>query len=486
MKIRKIISLCLCVVLLFSMISCSQQSSEETFDVDFVEMGKSDGINFEGRKFKYLFDPVMNWAVTASNDSFLGYAYETTLADAAMKRVKDLEKNFNCELEIEVRSGVHDYVEAPILSGAYVADIISGISDMIGDNCRLGTYVGMRDLSDIIDVEDSFKWGKGPFLETMYYKDDLYGLVPAAWPELTHINFGYPIVFNGNLFSAYGIADPREYVENKVWTWDKFEEVVASAYITEGAEIKHYGFLGNSRIISEMYMYSNGSATVTLDAEGNPYFSLYDDRGMKAMDRCIQFYNVTCKDYIARHTSGYNHDEIAKAFCNEDALMGAVYTGYIYGRDAIVAQEVYDFGILSWPHGPDVEPGYAYGVIENIYSAVAIPVTTPEPTYTAIILNALYEPLEGFETREAVQEYMSHNYFFDERDADVFFKMYDNCIYNYFHWFNAHELIDYLNSGSAIEYISKKETSLNELYEKNVVSIIEAMVSMHGTYKAHD
>ncbi len=485
MKIHRILSLLFCVMILASAISCSQ--TEENFDLDYNSLSDGNKVDYEGRKFKYLFDPVMNWAVTASSDSFLGYSYNTNFADAAIKRVKDMESKYNCVFTVETRSGVHEYIKAPILSGAYVADIVSGISDMIGDNCRLGTFVGISELSDYINLEDTYKWGESPFLETMYYKDDLYGLVPAAWPELTHINFGYPIVFNGTIFGTYGISDPREYIENKEWTWDKFEEVVKSAHIQEGTEIIHYGFMGASSVISEMYLFSNGASVISLDAEGNPYFSAYDPNGIKAMDACIRFYNETCKDYISkRSATTLGHDEMARTFASGEASMAAIYTGYIYGRDAIVAQELYDFGILSWPHGPDVEPGYTFGVIENIYSAVAIPVTSPEPTYTAFLLNELYEPLEGYEDRQAVQEYMTHNYFFDERDASVFFAMYDNCIYNYYHWFGAGELVNYIGFNSATEYAQQHGEALETSFGNNVVPIIEAMVSMHGTYKGHD
>ena len=137
--------------------------------------------------------------------------------------------------------------------------------------------------------------------------------------------------------------------------------------------------------------------------------------------------------------------------------MAAIYTGYIYGRDAIVAQELYDFGILSWPHGPDVEPGYTFGVIENIYSAVAIPITSPEPTYTAFLLNALYEPLEGYENRQTVQEYMTHNYFFDERDARVLANMLENTEYGFF----------LEGARGVIESVTETDTSLTSLLESN-------------------
>ena len=484
MNLQKIIAIIFCLVIIFLAASCASQQ-DERFDVEFSSE-PSGNLDFEGMSFKYLFDPVMNWAVSASNDSFLGYAYNTNLYDAAVKRVKDVENRYNCKIIVESRSGLHEYVKAPVVSGVYVADVVSGISDMIGDNCRMGLYVGINGLNGIIDVTDKEKWGESPFLETMFFNGELYGLVPAAWPELTQLNFGYPVVFNSTIFATNGLTDPREYVESKSWDWGKFEETVNAAHVQEGGTVKHYGFMAASGVLTEMFMFSNGSTVVSLDSDGNPYFSMYDQRAARAMDECIYFYKTACKEAISRTALQYNHDEIAKGFCREEASMAAIYTGYIYGRDAIVAQEIYDFGILPWPHGPDVADDFVFGVIENIYSAFAMPLTTHEPTYTAVILNDIYEPLDGYETRDVVREYMTHNYFFDKRDADVFFAMYDNCTYNYFHWFNAGELNRYLGKGSSVEFISSNNDSMNECFEQYALQIVESMISIYDTYNGYD
>ena len=483
MKIRRIVAAIFCAAVLFTAVSCAG-AGEETFDLDLATYETNEA-DFDGQKLKYMFDPVMNWAVSASNDSFLGYTYNTVLADAAIKRVKDLEQNHNCTLIIESRTGLHEYVKAPVYSGVYVADIVSGISDMIGDNCRAGLYVGMSEVSDIIDITDSSKWGELPFLETMFYNNDLYGLVPAAWPELTQINFGYPIVFNGAIFAANGLGDPREYVETKSWNWNNFSDLVEAAHLQEGGTVKHYGFMASSSVLTEMFLFSNGAAPISIDADGNPYFSMYDKQGMSAIEASINFYQTFKDTCLHKNALRYNHDEIAQGFCREEAAMAAVYTGYIYGRDAIIAQKIYDFGILPFPHGPDVPDDYVYGVIENIYSAFAMPLTTTNPRNTAMIINDLYAPLDGFETRETVQEYMTYNYFFDERDADVFFKMYDNCVYNYFHWTNAGVMNNFLAQKSAVEFVSANESALNEMMERDCFPIVESIISIYGEYHAY-
>ena len=112
MKIRRIVAAIFCAAVLFTAVSCAG-AGEETFDLDLATYETNEA-DFDGQKLKYMFDPVMNWAVSASNDSFLGYTYNTVLADAAIKRVKDLEQNHNCTLIIESRTGLHEYVKAPV------------------------------------------------------------------------------------------------------------------------------------------------------------------------------------------------------------------------------------------------------------------------------------------------------------------------------------------------------------------------------------
>jgi hypothetical protein len=50
---------------------------------------------------------------------------------------------------------------------------------------------------------------------------------------------------------------------------------------------------------------------------------------------------------------------------------------------------------------------------------------------SAILLNAIYEPLPGYETEEDVISYFRRFYFFDDRDVENFVNMYNTVLYNY-------------------------------------------------------
>ena len=132
---KRFLILIFSLVMFAAAVSCSQPTNE-SFDLDFVSMLDTSGTDLEGMKVKYLFDTTINWATAAAPDTYLGYSFDTTLADAAMKRVSDIENEMNFKLDIENRTGVFEYVKAPIMSGVYVADIASSISDMWGDYCQ--------------------------------------------------------------------------------------------------------------------------------------------------------------------------------------------------------------------------------------------------------------------------------------------------------------------------------------------------------------
>ena len=50
---------------------------------------------------------------------------------------------------------------------------------------------------------------------------------------------------------------------------------------------------------------------------------------------------------------------------------------------------------------------------------------------SATVLNAIYEPLPGYENEEDVVEYLRKQYFFDDRDVYNFVDMYKTVLYNY-------------------------------------------------------
>ena len=68
---------------------------------------------------------------------------------------------------------------------------------------------------------------------------------------------------------------------------------------------------------------------------------------------------------------------------------------------------------------------------------------------------------------------------------DVFFRMYDNCVYNYFHWTNAGLLNNFLGQHSSVEFVSANETSINELIVDYCIPIVDSILNIYGEYNAY-
>ena len=140
-------------------------TEEEVFDVDFVM--NSDKIDLEGVSIVYEIG-LTDSALAVPN--CLGYELDTTFGDLAVKRLKDIQSDYNCVINTKyVNNGVscRAFV-ATSASGVFMCDVISGTSDMWADVARIGMVIGMTELEKYIDFRNEEKWGYRNMLEVVY------------------------------------------------------------------------------------------------------------------------------------------------------------------------------------------------------------------------------------------------------------------------------------------------------------------------------
>ncbi|MBQ4627891.1 MAG: hypothetical protein IJB44_02305, partial [Clostridia bacterium] len=389
---KKIAKILLLAMLISVFASACGSAEPEVFDMDFVkEAGK---IDLEGIEIVYeigLTDAALAY------DNCLGYELDTQFGDLAVQRLKDVQENLNCVVKTNyVNNGVscRNFV-ACSASGTFMCDVISGTSDMWADVARIGMVIGMSELEDYIDFRNEAKWGYRNMLEVVYYEDDLYGLVPLLWPEVS-VSYGSPLVVNEHLISSLGVTDPRDYLENGEWTWEKFREVLELYYVKEGSEVKHYALTCSDSVFGGMFILSNGSHYAEKAENGEYIPGFFTARAMKAMDEGIDIFHGTLGETIDKKT------DAVEAILGGTTVMSAVHSHQIIGLDSRIAKEMEDFGILSWPTGPDVEPGYSFGSHNNIARCFAFSRVSKHPDVAATIINAIYEPFEGYETLDSI------------------------------------------------------------------------------------
>ena len=471
-KAVKFILLACFVVGIFS--ACGAQTAEE-FNSDFMT-NEGGAVDLGGMKIKYTVALDSTNGV-ATQENVLGYPYNTNFSDLALQRIRDVETQYNMTLEMNHDDSFADKFKMASAAATALTDALLSPSLNFFSWAKAGFLVGISTLSDYIDYTDSDKWGSPNILESAFYKDDLYGLTPAAWPEQNYTSFGYPLVANVDMILSTGAGDPREFVENKQWTWDQFHHEIEICTIQEGGETKQYGMVTSYPYMAQMIILSNGVHFLDIDANGEPYCGYYTDAGRRAIEEVINLWRGDYK-YTISPKEGYLSEVVTENFVNGDGVYAFLPTHFIFGVYGEVAMKLDNFAILPTPTGPDVDPGYVASCYHTMSYNISFSAMSDNVEAAAIVLNAIYEPLPGYETREEIKDYMMRNYFFDTRDADAFFDLFENCTYNYDYTtnFESRRIPEYIctTNKTGTQVLEEQESVIANIMEEYIKPTIEA------------
>ncbi|MBQ6053568.1 MAG: extracellular solute-binding protein [Clostridia bacterium] len=468
-KTAKLISV---IIVISVFLSACQGAQPEVFDVDFAM--PDGGTDLEGVTVIYQMG-----IVDALSDKpiCLGYIMDTPLGDAAVQRIKDIQTNLNCVLDIRYAYGGNNSSSfiSSSASGLYLCDAAMGISDMWAEIARIGMLIGMTELEEYLDFRNEAKWGYRNMLEVIYYEDDLYGVAPMLWPEIA-VTYDSPIVVNETMISSLGETDPRDYLENLQWNWDTFEECLDRYYVQEGAEIKNYSLTVGLGNFAAMFVLSNGSKFAEKDASGKYIPGFFTPNAITAMERALNIINGPVSHTIDTVTN------VADALVGGTTVLGSLSSESIVGSNGRISKEMDNFGIVSWPYGPDVDPGYVAGRHHNIERCISFSRMSPHPDAAATVVDALYEPLGGYNDLDSLLDYMSKNYFYDRRDAEVYYNMYFNSCYSYFHYSGMLGYMqDWITSNKSItEYIESTTDMITSRIDEYVLPSMRGIDAVWG------
>ena len=267
-RLIRITSMLIVIVLVFS--ACQAAAPETVPEYEF-EVAEGDLGGFKA---------VFGWSGT-EGESVLGFVADTANADIALQRKKDVEKDLNCSIEIFYDpDNIIGMLRGGVMSGAQPFDIMEGDGYHLVSDVRAGYLTGLKEL---IDYQNTDKWGTPNMLQSMLWNDNLYGVVPFAWPELVYRTPGHLLAVNEDLITALAQPDPREYVENDQWTWDLFEDKLEEyTFNNNGTQV--YALRCHLAYFSINFFLSSGVALSTID-HGKVVCGLYTDIGREAMQR---------------------------------------------------------------------------------------------------------------------------------------------------------------------------------------------------------
>lgn len=422
LKNVKRVRLVSCLILSIMLIAaCGSSEPDEVFEGTYDS--ESNGASFGGYEMVYKYGGNQDQV----GDGCIGYEFGTELDDAARKRVADLENNRNCKILYQTDINAYSNFIAATTSGVYYCDAVWEHSGAITDMAKIGGVQGITPIGTI-DYTDFDKWGTTRVLESLYYKDDLYGVLPSLWPEKADNFMNCVLVVNEDLIARLGVEDPREYIDTGEWNWKKFESVLPVYYNEEGGEVKHYAMDGAGGYFSQMMVLSDGGKLAYRNSAGEYEPSCFTDTYLMAMTEAVRIY----KGEYAYTIREVDPNIFIMDYCNGDAVLATMSSRYIIGSNGTVCKNMDNFGILSFPLGPNAPEGYKFSTNLQLEGSLGISTFAKDIDTTAAILDALYAPINGIDSPEKVIQYLKRNYFFDDRDAENYFAMVVNSQFMYF------------------------------------------------------
>lgn len=227
-------------------------------------------------------------------------------------------------------------------------------------------------------VDLSREWWDQGARENFTIHDKLYAMIG----DMSYLNLGYSfcMMFNKDLFTANNLEYPYQAVLDGTWTWDMWEEILATADVDvngDGAmtwENDQFGYLTHEWYGLIAMQYTTGMRAVTV-TNGEPEITFMSEQTVESFQR-----------YFSHITKGSNVTTAGNMFTAFKE--GRVFTidGTVDGTKNLRDMEG-EFGIVPWPKYDEKLP-YASS-INAAASLFVVPVTISDAKTTSIILEGM-------------------------------------------------------------------------------------------------
>ncbi len=433
------------------LLCCCGQAEKEEFLVDFNDIGTVEKTDYDGYTFN-----VWSNILDGDNEALFGYVPGTLGADMLNKRIKDIENEFNCKLNIQTDgTGRLTGVVPALLSGTYVGDVMYFSSP--ANAIRAELLYPLEGLEEHLDYNNSEKYGNYGFLEEGLYNSVPYTVSPVRWPGRQGTTSFGVFAINENIIMKYGLNDPRDYLENGQWTWEYFEKCLPEFKIDDGS-LKTTSVNFTWSILDLCMM--NGVDYYAIKSDGTVVPALDSEQSKEAIDFCSRIFTQyqDCITFLG-------HDAMLGPFKNNEIVMTQTAVNHII---RFLSYEMENYGIVPMPCGPHG----SYGTWVTAHSendCFGIFYNTKEPEASAKIIDRFCDPFDGYETEESLIDYMSY-IFFDDRDVALLMDLNEDVRWQYWPIGSIYDFYTAATSGA------KSGKSSTEIIEKYSGAAVQSII----------
>jgi len=399
MKKNSALSFVLISAMLFTgLIGCgTDESSEETLNNNVSETAAetetesetilTDGLpakNFGNEDFTILCRTDKSYEFDISEQT------GNNLQDAVYYRNLRVEERYEVKIEpYQVdgnwgsRQTFIDTIRNEATAGDGYIDLIAGYCAYMPTVVLNGYCMNLYELP-LVDFDND--WWYDGFNKNMSINEKLYmGLGDASltmWEDLQ------VVFFNKNMMTDYSLEYPYEMVSAGTWDFYTLKEYCAyhSRDVDNNSAMNlsdNWGMLFYNK--RDLMVYFENPYT-SMDDEGKPYISVYNDRLVDIYDTIYRF---MFEDNLGRQ---FRPDEISLMFREDKAMFLQAPLRYA----EIFRDNESDFGIIPFPKYDVSQKRYYTPVVDDL-SVFCVPVTVRDEELTAYMLEAL-----NFESSQTV------------------------------------------------------------------------------------
>ena len=274
-----------------------------------------------------------------------------------------------------------------------------------------------------------------------------------------------------------GQPDPREFIEDKSWSREKFGEMML-IYTTEDLGYPLKAMLTYEGHFLDTALRANNAQTYKL-VDGEYVSGYHTPEGYDALKWADDFLHVYYPECI--YFSDRSDSERDAVFINEEVAMELAPVTNIYGSNSEIPFGVDDFCVLPMPNGPERQNKPYTTYFERIRCHTFFPING-DIEKSAIIANALFEPLDGFSAEELKDYYLRYS-FHDERDYYLIQEVFENQRYSFYSDGARAKVVEALYAGhskTVTEVLDASEDAQNEIIKEKIVPTVESLEEVFG------
>ena len=399
MNIKKILIGLILLLILAEFASCKSDRPNDSSNTDAPNNGESASdneltdpskpvlpeVDYKGDAFTFLVQEYVNgyWG------SYEIYAEEETgdpINDAVYIRNRKVEEKLNINIK-EVRTdAVHTTAQKSIGADESSYDCIMPALRYAADMASNGYLISLDQLP-YINLEGP--WWDQNANAGMTIGNRLFFTVGDL--NIMDKDSLFIVMFNKAVAQNNGVENLYNLIRENKWTMDKFHSIIKETAQDINGDGKMgfedmAGLLTSSYCINILY-YHTGETATRKDADGYPYFTMNNERGIRAAEKAFEIITDKSATVLAEELTGVGnvYDAMQQMFQSDRGLFYMMQITYLHRMRTMES----DFGILPTPKLDEMQDKYYTAINREVANCVAVPVTVRDREKTSVIIEAL-------------------------------------------------------------------------------------------------